>query len=112
MSSLTAIRSAVARTAARRRWLRGWQGLWRGFLAGSCIYLAALALWKLLPVPYEVVVGGAFIAVAALPAGFAIGFWRRTSQEEAARWLDQKQGLQERLSTALEVGSQIGRAHV
>ena len=110
MSSLTAIRSAVARTAARRRWLRGWHGLWRGFLAGSCVYLAALALWKLLPLPHEVVGVGAVIAVVMLPVGFIIGFWKQTSPEEAARWLDLKQGLQERLSTALEVGSRPASA--
>jgi hypothetical protein len=110
MSSLTAVRSAVARTAARRRWLRGWQGLWRGFLAGSCVYLVALALWKLLPVPHEVVLVGAVIAVVMLPVGFFIGFWKQTSPEEAARWLDIKQGLQERLSTALEVGSRPASA--
>ena len=110
MSSLTAIRSAVARTAARRRWLRGWHGLWRGFLAGSCVYLAALALWKLLPLPHEFVWVGAVIAVVMLPVGFLIGFWKQTSPEEAARWLDLKQGLQERLSTALEVGSRPASA--
>lgn len=106
MNSLATIETAVARTASRRRWLRGWVGLWRGFVTGAAIYLVALALWKLLPVPYEVVTVGGLLGLLALPVGFLIGFVRRTSPQEAARWLDSKQGLQERLSTALEFGKQ------
>lgn len=106
MNSLAPIETAVARTAARRRWLRGWHGLWRGAVVGAAIYLTALALWKLLPVPYTVVALGAWLGLTALPAGFLFGFARRTTPLEAARWLDSKQGLQERLSTALEFGAQ------
>ncbi len=106
MNSLTSIETAVARTAARRRWLRGWNGLWRGFVVGAAIYLVALALWKLLPVPYQVLVVGQWLALLSLPVGFLLGFARRTNLQESARWLDMKQGLQERLSTALEVGGQ------
>ena len=106
MNSLATIETAVARTASRRRWLRGWVGLWRGFVTGAAIYLVALALWKLLPVPYEVVTVGGLLGLLALPVGFLAGFARRTSSQEAARWLDSKQRLQERLSTALEFGKQ------
>lgn len=106
MNSLAAIETAVARTASRRRWLRGWTGLWRGFVAGIALYLAALTLWKLLPVPYEVLLVGGVLGMLAPPVGFLVGFARRTSPQEAARWLDRKQGLQERLATALEFGTQ------
>jgi hypothetical protein len=106
MNSLAPIEAAVARTAARRRWLRGWHGLWCGAVAGAAIYLTALALWKLLPVPYEVIPAGTWLGLAALPIGFLLGFARRTTPLEAARWLDSTQGLQERISTALEVGAQ------
>ncbi len=62
-------------------------------------------LWKLAPVPWVVVQVAAVVGFAALPAGFLIGSRRSVSLGDAARWLDGKQKLQERLSTALEVGA-------
>ena len=38
--------------------------------------------------------------------GFVAGYWRRVSEAEAARWLDEREGLQQRLATALEVSKQ------
>jgi hypothetical protein len=106
MDALTKIQSAAHRTAARQRWLRGWNGLWRGALVGTVIFVVVLAVWKLVPIPYAVVtVAGAFGLLAPV-IGFLIAFWPRLTDEQAARWLDQKQGLQERLSTALEVARQ------
>ncbi len=104
MNPLATIQEAAARTAMRSRWLRGWEGLWRGFLAGAAVYTVALAVWKVLPVPYAVVSWAGVLGLLCLPAGFLLGFRKPMSTEQAARWLDQKQGLKERLSTALELG--------
>ncbi len=43
------------------------------------------------------------IAVSLLPGGFLIGWGRKPSLAETARWVDHQQHFQERLSTALEV---------
>lgn len=105
MEPLSTIRQAVRRTADRQRRLRGWDGLWRGGLIGAVLLLAVLGIWKVAPIPILAVqVAGAIAAVAPL-LGFAIGYWPRLTDEQAARWLDQKQGLKERLSTALELSS-------
>ncbi len=103
MSELQVIKSTVARTARRRRWQRAWRGLWRGVLAGSLIWLLAAGFYTLLPLPLTVLaVAGGLFPVAVL-AGLLIGWWRRDPPLTTARWLDQQQQLQERLSTALEI---------
>lgn len=103
MDALTTIQHAARRTAARQRWLRGWHGLWRGAWVGAVIFVVALGVWKLAPVPYAVVTAAGVLGLLAPVVGFLIAFWPRLTDEQACRWLDQKQGLQERLSTALEV---------
>ncbi len=111
MDALTSIRSSAVRTARRQRWLRGWGGLWTGALIGCIALLAAVGIWKVLPIPFTVVLAAGAVALLAPPVGFIVGFWRRPSVEAAARWLDQRQGLQERLSTALEIADQESRGH-
>lgn len=105
MPLLEPIEIAVERTARRLRWLRGWIGFWRGALAGAVLYLLALLVFKLFPVTHDWVTAAGLGAMAATVLGFVLGFWRRTSNQEAARWLDEREGLQQRLSTALEWGS-------
>jgi len=102
MPEIESIQSALRRTARRLRWLRGWDGLWRGAVAGAALYLTALAVFKLLPVSYAVVGWSGVAALAVTGLGFFLGFRRPTSQIEAARWLDEREGLQQRLATALE----------
>jgi len=103
MSDLQIIETTLGRAARRRRWDRAFRGLWQGVLAGAIIALAALAAYKLLPISLTVVYGGVAAAALAALAGLIIGGWRRTPLTEIARWVDGKQHLQERLSTALEV---------
>ena len=98
------IENAVEHTARRLRWLRGWSGLWRGALIGASLYLGILVVFKLLPVPRELVSMAGGLGILAPVAGFFAGFWRRTPLGDAARWLDEREGLQQRLSTALEFG--------
>jgi len=103
MSDLQVLQHTLRRTAARARLVRAWQGLWRGLLAGGAVYLLALAVFKLAPVPPVVVDAGVLLAVACVLAGVAWGGARGLSSEEAARFLDLRAGLKERLGTALEM---------
>jgi predicted nucleic acid-binding Zn-ribbon protein len=109
VSEMENIQSTLQRAAARRRWLRGWNGLWRGFFAGSLVWLAALALFKLAPVPSSVLPGAAALAAILTLAGFLHGWFHKPSLQQTARWVDENQRLQERLSTALELG--VGAAN-
>ena len=106
---MEAIERAIAGTARRLRWMRGWQGLWKGAVAGAAVYLATLAAYKLLPLPAAVVPWAAILAILSVIAGFVVGYWRKTSRIEAARWLDEREQLQQRLATALEVSRDDAR---
>jgi hypothetical protein len=108
MSQLDSIQSALALAAARRRWWRGWNGLWRGLLAGAVVWLLALAAFKLAPIPPAVLLDAAALAVLLTLGGFLHGWFRKPTLEQTARWLDNNQRLQERLSTALELGKSGG----
>jgi hypothetical protein len=103
MSDLQIIETTLGRAARRRRWERAFRGLWQGLLIGAIIAFAAVGAYKLLPIPVTVVYGASAAAVLAALMGFIIGGWRRMPLTEVARWVDGKQHLQERLSTALEV---------
>lgn len=107
MSELKTIEAALGRTAQRRRLDRALRGAWTGLLFASIIWLLALIAFKLLPLPTYTLslAGGA--GVLCILVGAIAGGWRRVSASETARWVDGKQQLKERLSTALEV-SQSG----
>src|SRR5690349_5066436 len=105
MSEIRIIESVLERTAQRRRWQRAWKGLWQGLLVGSCLWLLALLVYKLLPVSRLALGVGAAAAALAMLAGFIWGWRRKLSLLETARWLDDQKNLQERLSTALELSS-------
>lgn len=98
------------RTIARRRLLTGWSALWRTLVGAGALYLLVLAVYKLTPTPAAVVGWTGLAALAALPLGFLWGWFRPITRVEAARFLDLRAGLQERLSTALEVESQAAPA--
>ena len=105
MSDLESIQTAVGRAAKRRRWLRAWRGFWTGLFAGASVWLLALAWYKIRPIPVEIVHGAAGIGVLFLLIGFIHGWLRPMSLLETARWIDEQQKLQERLSTALELSN-------
>jgi hypothetical protein len=77
--------------------------LWRGLFAGAALWLATLAVYKLAPISEWTLAVTAWVAITLMPIGFGIGFWRRPTLPEVARWVDGRQHFQERLSTALEV---------
>lgn len=103
MNDLSPIQQLVSRAMARRRLERGWRGLWMGLLVGAAGFLLLLATHRLFPIPDRWIPVGVWIAVAAVPLGFVVGWLRSVSELETARWIDQKHDLKERLSTALEL---------
>lgn len=111
MSELRVIETVVRRAALRRRWQRAWRGFWWGLLVGAAGLLLALGVFKLLPVPIGVLGWAAGFMALACVAGFLLGWSQRESLLETARWLDEREALKERLSTALEVGQndRLGR---
>jgi hypothetical protein len=106
MSELQIIESALSGAARRRRWAAALRGLWIGLLVGAVISLLVDGAYHLLPLPFWT-----RVAVAAAPfpcalAGMILGGWRGMGLAEAARWVDRREHLKERLSTALEVAAQ------
>jgi len=103
MSELQIIETALAGAARRRRWDRAFHGLARASLVGAGLLLVAVAAYKLFPLPQWTVFAGAIAAGVCALAGLAIGGWRKPARLEVARWVDDRQQLKERLSTALEL---------
>jgi len=103
MSELQTITETLERAARRRRSERALRGLWRGLLVGSLFWLVALAVFKLAPIPISILLWSGLAALACPLAGFILGCWRKPGLVETARWVDVKQNLKERMSTALEV---------
>lgn len=104
MSELQQVEQIVAQAARRRRWQRAWQGFWQGLLVGSVVWLAGLGLYKVLPLPERTLAWAGLAGALCLLGGGLTGFWRRDGLLATARWLDERQQLRERLSTALELG--------
>jgi predicted nucleic acid-binding Zn-ribbon protein len=105
MSELQIIESALEQAARRRRWARALRGLWQGLLAGAVLSLLLIGVWHLLPLPLWTVTIATLVPFPCALAGLVIGGWRKPVLNEVARWVDGRQHLQERLSTALEVAS-------
>lgn len=105
MSELQIIESALQRAAQRRRWARALHGLWLGVFAGAVLSLLLAIIYHLLPLPAWTLVAIALAPLPCMAAGLMVGGWRKPALEETARWVDGRQHLQERLSTALEVAS-------
>ncbi len=103
MSELQLIEAVVKGAARRRRLERMWQGLWHGLLAGGVVWLLVFAVFKLFPIPWWWLPAGGAAGGALVLAGVLAGCWRKAPLLETARWIDSRQRLQERLSTALEV---------
>jgi len=106
MSELQIIESALQQAARRRRWARALRGLWHGLLIGAVLSLLVLGAWHLLPLPLWTLTTAALVPFPCALAGLIIGGWHQTPLPEVARWVDGRQHLQERLSTALEVAAE------
>src|SRR5262245_34309165 len=105
MSDIQIIETAVSRAARRRRFQRAWRGMWIGLFVAACVWLTVLGIYKLAPLPERTMSIAAIIALTLLPVGFLMGLGRGVSLVQAARWVDDQQHFQERLSTALEMAT-------
>src|SRR5213594_630622 len=105
MSELQHIEQALQEAARRRRLVRAMNGFWAGLVAGGIVVLLALSAYKLFPIPYWSVTAAGITGGLCLLAGFIIGGRHKTSLDDTARCVDDRQHLQERLSTALEVAA-------
>ncbi len=111
MSDLQFIQTALGQAGRRRRWARALRGLCRGLLLGATLSLLLLGAYHLLPLPLWTGQVAAFIPLPFMLAGLVIGGWRKPAMREVARWVDGRQHLQERLSTALEVAAGPDGSH-
>lgn len=103
MSDLEAIQNVLTRADRRRRSQRAWNGFWQGLFIGAVIWLAAMATYKLAPIPVSILIGAAALALLCVVAGFLQGWFQKSTLLETARCVDDRQRLQERLSSALEL---------
>ncbi|HVV00428.1 MAG TPA: hypothetical protein VHH88_03640 [Verrucomicrobiae bacterium] len=103
MSELELIQSALERAANRRRWARGLRAMWKGLFAGAILSLLIVGAYHLFPLPLISLYLATIIPLPCMAAGLLIGWWPKPRPEEIARWLDARQQLRERLSTALEM---------
>ncbi len=103
MSEFGSIQSALERASQRRRLSRALRGLWFGLLIASAMWLATLIAFKVYPLPLITFAISGFAGLACVLIGAIVGGWRKPTLSETARWVDVKQNLKERLSTALEV---------
>lgn len=103
MSDLQFIEKKLEQAAKRRRMERSLRGFWKGLLVGVLICIIALAVYKLAPVPRWTLIAAGIAAVLSALTGMVIGGWKKIPLQEMARWVDVRENLQERLSTALEM---------
>src|SRR5258708_6425017 len=103
MSSLQLIEETLHRTVRRLRLQRAWHAFWRGLLFGAGFWLLVFVTYKISPIPVVAVYGAAIVG-ALVPLTFAIAAaFQKISSADAARFVDSRKQLKERLSTALEI---------
>src|SRR6185295_14825796 len=102
MSELNTIEAALQKAAQRRRLDRALRGALRGLFVASILWLVALIVYKLRHVPFEILALIGATGLVCVLGGAVAGGWCKLSTNETARWVDVKQNLKERLSTALE----------
>lgn len=102
MESLIAVESALAQIAKRRRLIRGLQEGGRFMFIGALLWLGLILGYLLLPIPSQLPLAGAGLVMILGVVGFIRGFWSTPDLISIARWVDHKEGFQDRLSTALE----------
>src|SRR5262245_6734609 len=104
MSDLHLIETTLARTAQRRRLERGFRKFWEGLFWGAAVWFVFLAAYKLAPIPAKYAGLSWIVLPASALIGFLWGWSRPVTLAQTARWIDGQRKLQERLSTALEIG--------
>lgn len=105
MSEFQIVTGALKKAARRRRLERVWRGFWQGLLVAGLLWVIAYGVYKVAPIPQmalnmtAIVCGTLMIAILIWAAA------RKLTLGETARWIDQRQKLHERLSTALELSN-------
>lgn len=102
MSELQMIEGTLKRATRRRQWECAWRGMWLGLLSGSVLWLLVLGAYKVFPFDFQWVIRAGLLALAFIPIGGIAGWFRKPSLHDTARWVDGRQHLKERLSTAWE----------
>lgn len=105
MSEIQLVKSSLERASQRLRLNRALRGLWLGLLIGVAVWLLALVAFKLAPIPRQTLDLAAIVGGLCPIIGFLRG-WRKPSLVATAHWVDLKQNLKERMSTALEVANE------
>jgi hypothetical protein len=105
MSEIQLVTTSLERASQRLRLSRALRGLWLGLLAGAGLWLLTFVIYKVAPIPAEIVTYAAIAGVACPLLGLLIYGWRKPSLAATARWVDVQQNLKERMSTALEVAN-------
>ncbi|HSU55793.1 MAG TPA: hypothetical protein VLT36_17185, partial [Candidatus Dormibacteraeota bacterium] len=111
MSELQVIESALQRAASRRRWARGLRGMWYGLLVGAILSLLIAGVYHVQALPLWVLIAAGLVPIPCMIVGLIIGAWRKSRLNEVARWVDGRQNLKERLSTALEFAGEEKVGH-
>lgn len=109
MSDKQIIDAKIEAAASRRKLQKGWQNMWLGLLIGVCLWLAALGVYKLAPIPQATLLWAGVIGLTLPLAGLLFGLARRFAGSDTARWLDREIGLKERLSTAMELSASAAK---
>jgi len=101
---------ALKGAARRRRWVRAIHFACYGLLIGSILALIIMGPSHLAPIPEWLLTAALVAPFVLILGGLITGAWRKASINQTARWVDGRQHLQERLSTALEFAkdSQVG----
>ena len=86
----------------RRRWQRSWMGLWKGFFWGALLWLTTLIVFKLFPVPFEVLAWSGVAWATITIIGPARSLFKPVDLGETAQWVDDQCKLKERFTAALE----------
>ncbi len=105
-SPLDTVTQRVRETARRLRLRRGWETAWTGSTWGLALLIAGVGIHKFLPLSQPVLVGIASLPGIGAGVGFLLGGSKAIGTDAAARWLDARLGLHERIATALEIPSQ------
>jgi len=103
MSEKQVIDGKIQAAAIRRKIQHGWRCMWRGLLLGVCLWLMALVIYKLAPIPQVSLLWAGIIGLALPIGALLFGLAKRFDAIDTARWLDSETGLKERLSTAIEL---------
>ena len=103
MSEAARIRDLLQRAARRRRFDRALSGLWTGLFGGLLLWFVLVAIFKVAPLPETLVNSLWMVPLAGGVVGFLGGGWRGVPAPMAARLLEHRRGLDQRLSTACEL---------